>query len=194
MEERKQAELKDRILKYLMENENTETSIILNHIPKINTDVFEEIISELVDLNLIETVARTKSGHRIKITYKGSKLLYKGGFMEQYESEDEAENTRRILELEEQGRTRKRDEHLELNTELTKQELKTHWIPIFISIIGLGIAIASYFRPYKVETDVDILKRIEKLETNQKQFKKANDSLKNELYKAELVIRVYEES
>lgn len=211
MEGRERAELKDRILQTIMEQTffpegNYYQSWITEHrllnyfkgilqndeIPLIIREI-QEFNENLVYTN--EDTLKTRNEYKVKIHTQ--KFLNIGGFVNQYESELEAETTRRLLEAEERDaltitRGNERRKYI-----LLKWQTKVFW-PVFV--LGLVGGVYSLFQIYYSfnagEKDAELINRIEQLETNQKKLEKGFEievkDLKDKLYKADMMISIYE--
>ncbi|MEM9001503.1 MAG: hypothetical protein AAGB24_14665 [Bacteroidota bacterium] len=190
-------EFKDEILKLVRESgrcNKRDVSSLFSQDAK--GEYFEDIFKELVDSNLINVTSRTKDSTRIEITYQGKELLDLGGFTKQYELEVEKIKEGIQKKREDNKLQELQKENLQLINRLNKQKLKTHWIPIIISLFGLVIALASYFKPSKeISKPIDnsrfnnIEMKMEQLENG---LKKDLDSIQNELYEAQMLIDSHE--
>ncbi len=84
-------------------------------------------------------------------------------------------------------------ENLKLSTKLSRQKLKTHWIPIAISIIGVLVAIALRFIPTDNSLKEKVYEKLEQqeneLELLKTEFKRENDVLKDELSKVQTLFK-----
>lgn len=190
-------EFKDEVLKLVRESGTCNKRDVSSQFSEdAKGKYFEDIFKELVDSNLINVTSRTKDSKRIEITYQGKELLDLGGFTKQYELE--VENIK-------EGIQKKRDdiklqelqkENLQLINRLNKQKLKTHWIPIIISLLGLVTALASFFRPSNDVSKEQLETKIERIENELEElrtdYKEQNDKLKDDLYKADMLISTYE--
>ncbi|QCW98708.1 hypothetical protein FGM00_00680 [Aggregatimonas sangjinii] len=119
-------------------------------------------------------------------------LIDAGGFVNMYESDLEADVEAERLARQEQRKSKLQEENLALSNELNRQRLKTHWIPIAVSVISLCLAAYSLFTPSTDVTQDELQKVRDEVERLRMDFKKENDDLKERLYEAEMMIAVYE--
>ncbi|MDL5513974.1 hypothetical protein QSE00_19310 [Arenibacter sp. M-2] len=109
---------------------------------------------------------------------------------------------RKKIDSEEKELQKLQFENLQLNNELSKQKIKTHWIPIGIS--GFGVIVALVALVWSISsnsnnvTEEQLNPKIDsiqnKLEQLENGYKKERDSLREELLKADMLIRVLEDA
>lgn len=198
MEGLERAEIKDNILSYLNEfGKSSKTDFSGQYKGGSAISNFESVFEELLGSGYIETVSLTKDSHRVKITYNGEKILESGGFVVEYENTVEV--NRKFMEAATiDGDIKKLQvKNLELTNKLNNRKLKTHYVPIIVSLVSLAIAAYSLLKPSDSVSQEVLDTKVESLEGQIKQLekdlKKENGDLKDRLYKAELLIAVYEE-
>ena len=183
------AQFKDDTLKYLITIDGdylTEYVYSKMGNPTKTQDHFDEIITQM-KREAGRYFAYSKDSGMIYIGSNNftKEFLDKGGFVNMYESELEAEL--QAASLAEQDRRIK---------DLEERKLKNYWWPIIISAISAVVALgSSAFAIHSNSNSVSrselktIQKNIKTLETD---FKKENDELKSRIYEAEMLIAVYE--
>lgn len=193
------AKFKDDILSLIVDKENGADSLWLYHNLKIESLTREYLHQFLEQFHAEHSDYFTLSigqTYHIQRTPLTKSFLEKGGFTKIYEDQVEKikegiQKKREDIKLQELKK-----ENLQLINRLNKQKLKTHWIPIIISLLGLVIALASYFKPSKeVSKTIENsrLKNIEmKMDQLENDLKEDLDSLQNELYEAQMLIDSYE--
>ena len=190
MDEKTRARRKDDILEYLFDE--YPKAIPPSDIARIVTsktltteqiiELCEEIISDDLDVLQME---RTEIGLCYKATDKTGEFIFKlNGFKAIKVLEEGLEHQERMREIKRGIQQDKLNEIQGRNLTLNN---KTYWIPIVISLAGVAIALASYFKPsgetsqqYDTSRLVEIEKRLEGIEM---ELKLENDSLRQELQK-----------
>lgn len=146
-----------------------------NQIEKIFREISNSKYSSLVDLSTDEI-------YIVRATSVTQEFLDNGGFLALYQIEEQ----RKLLE-----RAKLTDE-----ASIAKKDNMFWWLPLIISAIGLLVAILAYYRPTDTNTSEKLNHKVDslKIKVNQLQngLKHENDSLKNKLYKAEMMVKVYE--
>ncbi len=198
MDELRKAKNKDKILEYLYDERqfampvsDIAMALFQNAIDaKTVMDLCHEIIDFDPDL-LAETMVGTKAAFQAN-----DNTLYfmdNSSFVEMVE---QGKRKEKVADIKQRERDKKQDEIHELQRKNLQLKTKTHWIPIIVSILGFIIALASFFKPSnEVSEPVDDsrLKDIEtKIEQLENGLKKDLDSLQNELYEAQMLIKSYE--
>ncbi|WP_430426451.1 hypothetical protein [Maribacter litoralis] len=200
MKGRKRAELKNKILEFFINDpvHLFPTETLWNNLGKpVSKLQFQEVLDEMVSVGgryFLQTVnSPFKSYGYNDLTQD---YLDIGGFVNQYESDLEADEQLFKLESQNQRINDLTEENLKLVNRLSKQKLKTHVIPIVISGISALVAIGSLlYMIFKPETSTNIkeLKQMEqRLNYIEGTLSNEVDSLKNKLYEAETLIEVYE--
>lgn len=184
MEGRELAEFKDRILTLIVDKPNGADHHWLIHQFNMEGLSYEYLVKILIELdsyshskNLI-TLTIGQAYH-IKRTPFTKKFLEGGGFVKQYDAETESNikgvkaalRSSRIEELQEQNLILGND-NLQLSNKLSKQKLKTHWIPIGISIAGLVIAALPYIKPTTNVTEEQLNPKIDSIQNRLEQLEK----------------------
>ena len=204
MEGRERAELKNRVLRFLLKNDR-------DYRPKaiyrsLNSPVkflehFIELLEEMCQEASKYFDCDVRDDGSIWVLKQNEftlEFLEAGGFINQYESDLEAVQEMNRLAVQEERFKGLEEKNLLLGNRLAEQKLKTHWIPITISLIGLGVAIASYFRPSDNVTREELNQELQKVQDTIQQlktdFKNENEELKERVYEAEMLIAVYEDS
>ena len=212
MDLREEAKAKDAIIGYMLDNPDFQTKH--GRMPrmfkssdfyksvfgkKLRLDYIERLIEEIVDHH--EEIIKKIDAQNIDSNSVTQRFYDSGGFVAEYDREQEAnikhdaanERNSTIQELQ--------LENLQLSNRLSRQKLKTHWIPIGISIVGLILAAVPYLKPPNNVTEerlnpkIDsIQNRLEQLENGLKQKDKEVEQLREELNKAEMMVRVLETS
>lgn len=199
MDNKTKARWKDEILKYLQEE--YPRALHIKDIMRIVTkqalmpdkliEICEEIISD--DLGVLEN-KNDNTGINYKATEKTREFLQtQGGFKKLHSNKEMI-----AIQEKEKDSSRKelQDEVAQLQRRNLQLRTKTHWIPIFISLFGFVIALASFFRPSNEPSkpvDDNRLQNIEmKMEQLENGLKKDLDSIQNELYEAQMLIDNYE--
>ena len=182
MEGRGLAEFKDSILTLIVDKPNGANLLWLIHQFKMEGLTKEYLIKVLEELdsyshskNLI-TLTIGQTYHVIRTPFT-KKFLEGGGFVKQFDAETEViQNEKkaalrgsRIEELQEQNLMLGNENH-KLNSQLTKQKIKTHWIPIGISIVGLTFAAIPYIMPPVNDLHDQLKPRIDSIENRLKQL------------------------
>ncbi|AZQ58366.1 hypothetical protein EJ994_05935 [Maribacter sp. MJ134] len=153
MNEKDKAILKNRILEFLYLNKSS-----LWGLDRLEDNYGKKAPSKGHFRELIKEMSETGSRYfdynwdavphpYFKANDFTKEFLDAGGFVNQYESKKEADEQAARLLMQDERIKNQTEENLRLTTELNRQRLKTHWIPIIISLVGLGIAVASFFRP-----------------------------------------------
>ncbi|WP_282055674.1 hypothetical protein [Maribacter luteus] len=218
MEGRELADLKNNILKELTNhNEEINAIIIYDSLnrPLETYQHFQDLIQEMgrYHKKYIKSKVYYSGGRKVKKLMVAStiytrKFLDEGGFVKEYDDETVAyrkmnESTlksSRIKELQLEN-LKLSNENLGLSNKLSTQKLKTHWIPLVFSGISTLIALGTLVWSIKTRssslTEEQMNPKIEsiqnRLENLENGLKKERDSLKEELYKAEMMVRVLEE-
>lgn len=206
MDNKTKARYKDEIVKYLRDKYPMEiyakdmakiiSNGLLTHQEMIG--LCEEIISD--DYGVIEKGVSAFIASYVAVEVPKEDFLSTNIYQALENLKEGAEREEKIRDIK---RGRKKDEldqlqqkNLELSNQLNKTRLKTHWIPIVISIVGLGVAVASFFRPSNEPSkpvDDNRLQNIEmKMEQLENGLKKDLDSIQNQLYEAQMLIDIYE--
>lgn len=201
MEEKELAEFKNRILSLIVDKEDGADHRWLFYQFKIEglTEEYLIKIIEQIEKNELELLSiEIAHTHHLRKTINTQRFLNAGGFVNQYESEEEAESERIRLEIQDARIKDLTEENLKIRNKLTQWKLLTHWIPIIVSLISLGFVFYSHFKPSNDSSKEQMSTKIENLEEEVKQLqnglKQENDKLKNELFKAEQMVRVLEGS
>lgn len=203
MDKREEAQAQDLILKYILDNRyHTFQGSSIERLFQ-PSDFYSSFFNKKLDRKyidrLIEKIITYELGGNVIVKWQDNlifgcnhlteEFLKNGGFLQVYEGKIAAE--REYLEDATKERDRKalEWENLKLTNKLNQQKLKTHYFPIIISLLGLAIAIASYFRPSNNSAIEEMNTQVRSLEKNlqdvQKEFKEENKELKERLYKAE---------
>ncbi|CAM4410404.1 hypothetical protein [Zobellia nedashkovskayae] len=212
MEKKKKAESQDDILKYMLSNSKVKTKHSEMTRMFGSNDFYKDLFNKEFELEIIDKLILeiiefgndiVKNPHKqnIEPNQNTQKFLNDGGFVSEYYRKTEEDNRKNEYVLGEQRIRELQEENLILNNKFTTQKLKTHWVPIIISMIGVAISIVALGASKFQFSDNFVLdgyiKRIEQLEYNQKQLEKdllqENYKLKEEVYKAEMLISVCEE-
>jgi hypothetical protein len=202
MEGRERAELKNKILQYLVDDSGHSFPV-----STLYKNLGESCKSQLQFKDLLDEMKSTGinyfdvHNHSVYESYcfndSTKDFLDEGGFVNQYESELDAENERLKLEAEERTAMDVARNKDKMQLRLSKWQLYTFW-PVFIFGLfgGLYSLYQIFNKPHENKTDTKLYNRVEQLETNQEELenglKKQNDSLKNELHKAEMLLGIYE--
>lgn len=203
MEGKELAELKNKVLEFMlpMGDDTMGVDLLYKRIPNPFDDP-KELLEVLITMteeapNYFEFDQKNYPPIWFSSNGMTQRYLDKGGFVNQYESDREADMEALKLAAQDQ---RIKDSQ--------EKKLKYWWVPIGVSLLGLGIAIASYFRPSdkvtqdQLSNNIEVIQdSIQSLKTDfQKEtdalrndFQKESDSLKDRLYKAEMLIAVYGE-
>ena len=206
MEGKELAEFKNKILSKLLWHELqvlklSDDGITIKRLYKLMEEPMEDfgsfwaLIADMGrDFNKYIEVTYLKSSNnpRAKATIHTLPFLKRGGFVKQWEINREADNE--ALNLATQNQNLK--DLQEKNLILSNRELKYFSIPLFASIASVIISGISLFfsihassksvSPAELQTVKDEIKGV------RDDFKKENDVLKDRLYKAEILIAVYE--
>lgn len=194
------AKLKDEILDFGIRVLNGHVNPNLfrneNGIPYKNHE--EEIVYSHAIQRACEEIAAY--GNNIVSTFEDSKdsfvcgqmtekFLDDGGFVTQYNKEAKAMRNMNHGILQDKRLKDLTEKNLNLKN-------KTYWLPIAISIVSLGFAAYSLLKPSNNVPQEQYDTKMESIEKDIQQlridFKQENDKLKDRLYKAELLIAVYE--
>ena len=188
MDKKGLAQLKDEILKLLVDKEHgADINWLIVKLNKewLNRDYLETVLDEIDDwdYNVLHVIRNER--YYMQPTPLTQEFLDNGGFVNQYESDLEADieaemlrqQTRRIKDLEE-------------------KKLRNYRIPIIVSIISAVTAIGSLIYTINKSTDTVSKSELQELKNEvdslRIEFKKENDSIRNRLYEAEMMIAVYE--
>lgn len=191
------ARLKDEILKFAIAHKNSFDYCTLVDFPTLKihpSDSLDFLVIEIAREHPNVLSSHTYTVKSLpKTVYEMTPLtetfFQNGGFLGLYNKEEK--------ELKEQDEIlRLQKGNLELSSKLNKQKLKTHYIPIAISVISLLFAAYSLLKPSNNVPQEQYNTKMESIEEDIEQlridFKHENDELKDRLYKAEMLIAVYE--
>lgn len=199
MEGKELAELKDEILRLIVDKEHGADHHWLLHqfnIEGLTTQYLIDVLKEIESFRgtgklITLTIGQT---HHIQRTPHTKSFLEKEGFVKEWELQRETAKRMNHNALRGQRIEELQEINLQLANRLNRQKLKTHVIPIVISLAALAWAI---FKPYNNVSQQEYNKRIEQLEYNQKQLEKGlqleNKELQEKLHKADMWIRILEE-
>jgi hypothetical protein len=200
MDDKELAEFKDNILKLIADKEHGADINWLVHqfkIKGLNRSYLEKVLEAIDDFE--KDVLHLIRGERyyLQRTPLTLKFLDKGGFLNQYESDVEADLEAMAISNQEQTIRDLTQENLKLANQVSSMKLKTYFIPLIISGISAIMAIGSLLFAFSQSTnrvERSELKSIQnEIEVLQSDFKKDNQELKSRLYEAEMLIAVYEE-
>ncbi|MEP2240412.1 MAG: hypothetical protein ABJI22_18745 [Maribacter sp.] len=194
---------KDEILSYL--NSEIQRPIEVNEINRIVTN---NTLSMLNLLNFCHEIMDDqpsllkRSSYLNKITFQATEatsvFLENSGFEKLYNEEINQVNIAKAKseELENQQADLRKEQHknLKLSNQLTEYKIKTHYLPIVISVLSLMIAAwALYNRSEKPMMDEDLIKEIQtRMDYIEGSLLKENDELKEKIYKSEIWIETLE--
>lgn len=177
------AQLKDRILQYLVENDVSNEKDVFEALgkPLKHPRLFQEFTAKMFgqDHKYCFRHERPQSELKDPIfdlykTAQTKPFLDNGGFVGIYK------DTKK--ELEKKEKVKKAADKQTLNW----------WLPIAISLISAMVAIVSLIQSSNSvsQSDIELIQyNIDRLKSD---YKKENDELKERIYKAELLIAVYE--
>jgi len=199
MDGKELAEFKDEILRLIVDKEHGADNRWLYHQVK-----FDGLTSEYLTEILKEIESFRRSGKLITLTFgetlhiqrtpQTKSFLEKEGFVNEWKLQRETTQRQNHNALRGQRIEELQETNLQLTNRLNRQKLKTHVLPIVISLVALAWSI---FKPSDIVSQEEHNKRIERLEYNQKQLEKGlkqeNKKLQEKLYKAEMLIKVLEE-
>lgn len=183
MDDFKIAQLKDKILQYLVENDVSNEKEVFEALgkPLKHLRLFQDFTTEMLrhDNNFFLRHKRPQSELKDPIfdlykTDQTKSFLDKGGFVGIYK------DTKK--ELEKKEKVKKAADKQTLNW----------WLPIAVSLISAIVAIVSLIQSSNSvsQSDIELIQyNIDRLKSD---YKKENDELKERIYKAELLIAVYE--
>ena len=201
MEGKQRAELKNQVLEFLLNKEGSYSNdYIYSEMgePTISQAHFDELLKEMKNEAVRYFVYNDRRGY----IFAGSnsftnEFLVKGGFVNMYESELEADLQAVSIQNQEREIRDLQQENLILSNQVAAMKIKTYWLPIIISAISAVVAVGSLI--YAINSNSNSVSRSE-LETIQNNmdslrsdFLKENDELKEKLFKAEMWISVLEE-
>lgn len=200
MEGLKRAKLKNKILDWLTCNHgaySTDTIYKKMAKPVKSESHFNEIVSEMCnDGSKYFDYNDDGTWNFLSSNDFTQEFLDNGGFVNQYESDLEAD-LEATANSNQEGKIRDlQEENLTLSNQVAMMKIKTYWFPIIVSAIGALTAIGSLI--YTINQATETVSKTELQELKNEvdslriEFKKENDDLKERLYEAELLIAVYE--
>ena len=185
MEGREKAKLKDSIVKFVMEDENREYlkgKYSLGSLykslenPTENINSFSIMLEEMAAekprcFKLIENHAMTKILY-FKVTNHAKDIPDDKSFVAEYDAMSETIIKSNQAALRRTQIEELQFENLELSNKLSKQKLKTHWIPIIISGGSFLLAIMPYLTPSKNVTEQQLNPKIDSIQIRLQQLEK----------------------
>lgn len=177
------AQLKDKILRYVVENDVSNEMDVFEALdkPLKHVRLFQDFTTEMFRHDHKYFLRHERPQSELKdpifdlyMTDQTKPFLDKGGFVGIYE------DTKK--ELEEKEKVKKA---------ANKQTLYW-WLPIGVSIMSTIVAIFSLIKSSNSVSQSDIELIQYNIDSLKSDFKKENDKLKERIYKAELLIAVYE--
>tara|TARA_R110002051_G_scaffold295992_1_gene361957 strand:- start:5095 stop:5688 length:594 start_codon:yes stop_codon:yes gene_type:complete len=192
MEGSELARFKDNVLEELLKHSDKIDALSLYKQigePLDNYNHFETIVEEMLE-HFKRYIQGDNSTGRLYIiaTVETKQFLKEGGFVLRRKKEIEANGNLTEMALR-PGRIER------LTEERLKQDIRKNkywWMPIAVSIVSVAIAIASYFRPSNNITKDKFKELQDEVEGLRIDFNEENNNLKDRLYKAEMLIAVYE--
>ncbi|MCL6264918.1 hypothetical protein [Flagellimonas myxillae] len=194
---------KDEILKFVLGYDGVNNVFIAKNLfkNKIGSEEVKKLCYEIVeydkfllDIKVVKDIIVVSGNDLTKKFLKEEKFYFiefketAGKFMKEFKKNEHLRNENELRNLQKVN--------LKLTNKLNKQKIKTHYIPIVISIISLGFAAYSLFKPSNGVSQKQYDTKIEFIDQELKQlrieFKQENDELKERLYKAEMQIAIYE--
>ena len=196
MDEKELAHFKDDILRLLVDKDLGADINWLAAKLKIvgaNRDYLKTVLDEIDDWNINVLHVTRNERYYMQPTPLTKKFLAIGGFVNQYESDLEADLQAAAISNQENKIRDLQEENLTLSNQVATMKIKTYWFPIILSSLSAIIAIASLFYPIP-DTDLkpELQELKDKVDSLRLDFRKENDDLKERLYEAELLIAVYE--
>jgi hypothetical protein len=183
MDELELAQLKDRILEYILNKDNSKEEDVFKALnkPTNHIDQFREVA-----LNIFKhhhKYFKMRQGFQYDVNDSGT-IYYKtdltkpflliGGFTGVYEQME-------------------KDLLMERKVKKASDKKTLYWwIPIAVSFLSLCFAVYPLLRKPTEVTQDEIKTIHNKIDSLRSNFKKENDKLKEQLYEAELLIAVYE--
>ncbi len=194
---------KDEILKFVLGYDGANNVFIAKNLfkNKIGSEEVKKLCYEIVeydkfllDIQVDKDIIVVRGNDLTKKFLKEEKFYFiefkktAGKFMKEFKKNEFQKNENELRDLQKVN--------LKLTNKLNRQKLKTHYIPIVISIISLSFAAYTLLKPSNnvPQEQYDTkMKSIEKdIQQLRNDFKQENDELKDRLYKAEMLIAVYE--
>ena len=196
MDEKELAHFKDDILRLFVDKKNGADIYWLVHqinMEGLNREYIESVLEDIDewDLNVLQVIRNER--YYMQPTPLTKKFLDQGGFVNQYESDLEADLQAASISNQENKIRDLQEENLTLSNQVATMKIKTYWFPIIISSLSAIIAIVSLFYPIPDTVSKPELQELRnEVDSLRIEFKKENDELKEKLYEAELLIAVYE--
>ncbi len=186
---------KDKILQFLLTQPNGTSNIsISEELFKNETGETEVtvLLNEMVkDVPLLFKIIETRDG----VAVHPNDLTKKYAELDNFFTSQVLEIAVTNLKKGEKDKFEK--EIVLLQKKNLEQKVKTHWMPIAISIISLVFAAYSLLKPTNNVPPEQYDTKIESIEKELQQlridFKQENEELKDRLYKAEMLIAIYED-
>ncbi|SFR65207.1 hypothetical protein [Maribacter stanieri] len=185
MDELELAQVKDRILRYLLDNDNSKAEDVFKALdkPTNHIDQFREVALDMFRHD--HKYFKIRQGLQYDENDSGT-IYYKtdltkpfleiGGFTSIYEQ-------------------REKDLLMERKVKKASDKKTLYWwVPIAVSFLSLCFAVYPLTRKHTEVTKDEIKTIHNKIDSLRSDFKKENTELKEKLYKAELMISVYEDS
>lgn len=195
MEDKELAELKDIILKWLIEYGSGDLETINNQLgkPMVDESHLRELIEDMrIDGGKYFDYLEDNPFYVVSKNDLTKIFLDKGGFVNQYESDLEADIEAEKLNKRDERLKSLQEQNLDLANQLSILKLKTHMLPIIISFLSLAFAAFALFKPSDTISKQDFRDFQDNVEKLKIDFKKENDNLKVRLKNAEMLIAIYE--
>jgi hypothetical protein len=210
MEVKEKAHLKDKILKILSDQKSgADTFWLFFQFDKdyLTMDYLKKILVEISESSQDVLLVTKNEGlfpnigkyYQLEPTPNTQNFLNSGGFVAEYEKHFEAseklnESVNQDIIIKELTK-----KNLILANELSENNIKYYKLPLIISGLSLFTAIFLPFlsKAFESDNNKELINRVDLIQKELKEvknsFKSENDSLKSELYKAEMLISVFED-